>query len=306
MTGRRRILTSDRLRDHLSSFGDLPFSWRHPASQLLFSDRLTFFLSETRTAGEILMGETADGVLFLPLPPPLLLRAEAAPSDRERLLRGLFGEMAAMGGRCPAPFLENCPLGSLPSGSFRIEPSEREYLVSVSSLLDPRGWAGRSFRWERNRFFRDHPSVRIRPVESGDDPFLRRFVRDFVRERTKGVTNTLESLMAEDMGRAFERAQGLWRTEEIEGWVLEEGGRILGLEWYGRLPGGETLVCLLEARDPGVSNLGGIMTRLVIETSGAGVRWVNLMGGSGIVGVERAKRARPHHLVLPLFRVVPA
>jgi len=116
---------------------------------------------------------------------------------------------------------------------------------------------------------------------------------------------SLQELLALDMGQAFERALLLGARREIEGWVLEERGRILGLQWYGRWEGEETLVCFLEARKPGISNLGGLMTRLVLEASGSGIRWVNLMGGGGLGGVERAKRLRPHHLVLPLFRVFP-
>lgn len=305
MTGGRQGLSPARLRRYLSACGKGPFSWRHPAAHHLFSDRLSLFLSETRSAGEVLMGETADGVLFLPVPPPPLLRPEPGLPERGRLLGALFREMAAKNPGRPSPFLENCPMGALASGPFRIEPSEREYLVAAPHLLDPRGEAGRQTRWERNRFLRDHPAAGVRPVGPEEAPALRPFVAEFVRMKMGAEPGSLQELLALDMGQAFERALLLGAGREIEGWVLEEGGRILGLQWYGRWEGEETLVCFLEARKPGVSNLGGLMTRLVLEAAGSGIRWVNLMGGGGLGEVERAKRLRPHHLVLPLFRVFP-
>ncbi len=303
MTGSERPFSIGRLRTFLSACGEGPFSWRHPAAHRLFSDRLSLFLYDTRSAGEVLMGETADGVLFLPVPPPPLLRPESNDRDRGELLGALFREMAALKPGRPSPFLENCPLGALVPGSFRIEPSEREYLVAVPSLLTPRGEAGRALRWERNRFLRDHPESVVRPVTPHEAPDLRRFAAEFVRTRREAAPDALQALMAEDMGQAFERALLLGAKGEIEGWVLEEKGTLLGLQWYGRWEGGETLVCFLEARKTGVSNLGGLMTRLVLESAGSGIRWVNLMGGGGLGGVERAKRLRPHQLVLPLFRV---
>lgn len=305
MTGSERPFSIGRLRTFLSACGEGPFSWRHPAAHCLFSDRLSLFLYDTRSAGEVLMGETADGVLFLPVPPPPLLRPESNDRDRGRLLGALFREMAALNPGRPSPFLENCPLGALVSGSFRIEPSEREYLVAVRSLLTPRGEAGRALRWERNRFLRDHPESVVRPVTPHEAPDLRRFAAEFVRTRREAAPDALQALMAEDMGQAFERALLLGAKGEIEGWVLEEKGTFLGLQWYGRWEGEETLVCFLEARKRGVSNLGGLMTRLVLDSAGSGIRWVNLMGGGGLGGVERAKRLRPHQLVLPLFRVFP-
>ncbi len=305
MTEARPAISSSGLRAVLSAYGPAPFSWLHPAAHLLFAERLTLRSWTTEAFGALLLGETSDGALFLPLPPPFFFGSDLTARSRGLLLENLFSRLSEeSGGRVP-PFLENCPLGALPSGSFRIEPSEREYLVVASSLGDLSGRGGRSLRWEENRFRRDHPGARTRPVTSGDLPGLRELSEAFVRRRQEVARSEVEGLLAADLGRSFERAIALGKEGFLEGWVLEEPGRILGLQWYGRSPDGKILVCFLEARGEGVSNPGSLMTREVVRTAGAGVRYVNLMGASGVAGVERAKRQRPHDLVLPLFRIRP-
>ena len=308
--GRAAVFSSEvgssALGELLGRYGPGPFSWLHPAAHLLFSDRVTLLSWRSDSFGPLLAGETADGTLFLPLPPPAFLLPDLSPRARGECLAALFSELSESPGRRPPPFLENCPLGSLPSGRFLIEPSESEYLVSAQALCNLSGKGGRSLRWEGNRFRRDHPKVRLRLVVPEDEPEIRHLSTGFVRRRQESARSEIDALLAADLARAFERAPGLGARGMLEGWVLEEPGRLLGLQWYGRSPDGKTLVCFLEARGNGVSNLGSVMTREVLLKAGEGVRFVNLMGSSGIDGVERAKRDRPHDLVLPLFRLRPA
>ncbi len=305
MTGRGPALTPSGLGKLLGGYDPGPFSWLHPAAHLLFSDRVSLFSMATGSFGPFLAGETADGALFLPLPPPVLFQPDLSARGRGALLGRLFSILSGPSQRDIPPFLENCPLGLLPSGPFRIEPSDTEYLLASDALCDLSGRGGRGGRWEQNRFRRTYPEARVRPVVPEDEPHLRSFSEAFVRSRQAGARSGIEALLASDLGGAFERARVLGSARVLEGWVMEEPGRLLGLEWYGRSPDGKTLVCFLEARGEGVSNLGSVMTREVLVRAGAGVRFVNLMGASGIEGVERAKRQRPHDLVLPLFRVRP-
>ena len=287
----------------LPSSGEMPFSFVHPAALLLFSEGLRLSLSRTRTAGEILTGETADGVRFLPLPPRSFFHPGMTPTQRGALLFALFSELSDGDNEMPPPFLEHCPLGLLPEGPFIIERSDIEYVSAASSLLSVRGDPYRGMRWEWNRFFRDHPAAFLRPVSTADrTPLLVLFSRFSTLRRAKAAGD-LDRFMAEDLEPILARALGLWEEGAIEGWIIEEEGQILGIEWVGRSADGRTLVCFLEAREEGISNLGGVLVRSIVREAGSSVRWVNAMGGADIASVALSKRIRPHDLVLPVFRV---
>lgn len=291
------------LRPLLPPSGETPFSFVHPAAFLLFSVGLTLSISRTRAAGEILTGKTADGVRFLPLPPRPYFDPCLTSSGRGALLAELFSELSDGMDQAPPPFLEHCPLGLLPDGPFIIERSDTEYVSAASSLLSLRGESYGGLRWEWNRFFRDHPAALLRPVSMDDRAALTGLFSRFSALRRIKATGDLERLMAEDLESILSRALGLWEEGALEGWIIEEEGRILGIEWVGRSSDGRTLVCFLEAREVGVSNLGGVLVRSLLKEAGASVRWVNAMGGSEIASVFRSKRIRPYDLALPVFRV---
>jgi hypothetical protein len=293
-----------QLWEVLSPPRETPFSFQHPGAILLFSDRLSLSLVDTVSAGMVLTGKTEDGVLFLPVPPRSFFREDLSSADRGEILVAVFQEIEKGGRSSHPPFLENCPLGLLPSGPFRPEFSDTEYLSFTSSLLAPRGDGLKSLRWEWNRFLRDHPNARLRLFSGSDRTAVCSFTAAFTDLRIRRARDYFEAEMARDMGCAFDRAIGLWEAGLIEGWIMEEERSILGLEWVGRSKDGRTLVSFLEARAEGVSNLGNVIMRRILGAAGAGVRWVNAQGGSGIGSVFRAKRMRPHDLALPLFRVM--
>ncbi len=305
MTRSRRVVSAQEFEAFLPPSGLLPFSFSHPGPTLLFSDRLVLMARKTSGAGEILTAETEDGVVFLPFPPFPWFDPGLSAIERGLLLERIFREISDTENHSPPPFLENCPLGLLPCGPFRTEESDLEYVSFASSLRDLRGSGGRALRWESNRFDREHPRARLRPFAGSDREAILSFSARFSEMRGRRGRNPLESLMAQDMGRAFERAVTLWDSGLLEGWILEEEGQILGVEWTGRSLGGTTLHCLLEAREEEISNIGSVLVRKILEEAGGGVLWVNTQGGSGIRGVSRAKRMRPHDLVLPLYRIIP-
>ena len=293
-----------QLWEVLSPPREIPFSFLHPGAILLFSDRLSLSLVDIVSEGQVLTGETEDGVLFLPVPPRSFFREDLSSADRGEILSAVFNEIKNGGRSSHPPFLENCPMGLLPSGPFRLECSDTEYLSCVSSLLVPRGNGLKAFRWEWNRFNRDHQNASLRLFGESDRAAVCSFTAVFTDLRIRRARDYFEAQMARDMGCAFDRAIGLWEAGLIEGWIMEEESAILGLEWVGRSKDGRTLVSFLEARAEGVSNLGDVMMRRILGTAGSGVRWVNAQGGSGIGSVFRAKRMRPHDLALPLFRVM--
>lgn len=108
--------------------------------------------------------------------------------------------------------------------------------------------------------------------------------------------------MSEDMGSAFDRAIRLGPRWDLLAWVVEERGRITGVQWYGLSRDGKTLVCYLEAREEGMSNLGTFMTRQVLLGMKS-VLWVNNAGSGGLPSIDRSKKTRRHGFEIPLFTV---
>jgi len=302
----------DLLREFLppESVSLPPFTFLHPGAFFLFSERLKYERVTTASAGPILVAETSDGATFLPLPPLPFFHEDSSPRERGRLLAGIFAELSHRGSS-PPPFLENCPAGLLPEGPFCFEPGEREIVIASRTLLYPRGNAGRSLRWEKNRLERLYGPVQVRRIAPEDISSVRELYRSFAERRRSVARDDLESCLATDMERAFDRALDPRGRESLEGWLLEGGGRILMAGWYGRARSGRVLLAYLEARGEGVSNAGMALMRGLLQESGAGavpgehrVTWINIGGGAGLGGVEHSKRIRPHDLVLPLMRVI--
>lgn len=277
-----------------------PLSFLHPAALLLFSDRISYVICPVPPFGEILMAETFDGIRFLPIPPRLLFD----PMDRESGSR--FLEQCRKRAEAEEGFpgrMDHCPPGVLPGVLPRF-PSlqEVEYALRRRTLVCPTGNSGRSLRWEANRFGKDHPKALVRPVKEADFPSVLGLVREFGEMKRSRAADDLERLMVEDMMAAHERAVIHHRQWNMSGWVLEEGGRILGVGWYGLSQDETTLVCFLEARDGALSNMGSILTRQVLLAVNS-AQWVNMMGAGGLSSVDRSKRTRPHDLEIPLYTV---
>jgi len=127
-----------------------------------------------------------------------------------------------------------------------------------------------------------------------------RLVEFFLKKKFNRSEDSFERYMAEDMGSAFERAFRFGSEWELLSWVLEEKGRILGIQWYGLSPDRKTLVCFLEAREPELSNMGTAMIRRVLLFMDS-VLWVNIQGAGGLSSIDRSKKDRPHDLEIPLF-----
>jgi hypothetical protein len=285
-----------------------PFTFLHPGAFFLFSERLEYTRETTDAAGPILLARTCDGATFLPLPPLPFFHEDSSPRERGRLLAGIFAEISRRG-NSPPPFLENCPLGLLPEGPFRFEIGEREVAISSCTLLYPRGNAGRRLRWEKNRLERLYGPVQVRRIAPGEKDSVRDLCRRFSDSRRSVACDDLERFLATDMESGFEKALDPVWEESLEGWLLEGGGRILAVGWYGRALSGRALLAYLEAREETVSNAGTVLMRGVLASGeslpgSSEVSWINIGGGAGLGGVRHSKKIRPHDLVLPLMRVV--
>lgn len=275
-----------------------PLSSLHPASFLLFSDRISYSVCSLPSFGPFLWAQTVDGIPFLPLPPRQFFSASVLREPGRELLARFGAECRELLGFSPVA-IDGAPLGV--AGLFPVRSvRDIEYVLERNSFLEAKGNAGRATRWELNRFRRDHPESRVRPAGPSDFPEVLRLVSDFSRWKRRGAREDLERMMAEDMEAAHHRAVAHCRDWGLFGWVAEEKGRILGIGWYGLSTNRRVLVCFLEARDPECANLGTFLTRGVVEAL-TGVEWVNIMGGWGLPSVERAKRSRPHALSIPLY-----
>ncbi len=285
-----------------------PFSFLHPGALFLFSERLSYRVVDGPAGGRLLIAVTNDGAVFLPLPPLPFFDPGICSRDRGALLARIFSDLSARFPASPPPFLENCPAALAPEGAFLSEAGEREIVLAASTICAPRGNPGRIFRWEGNRLERLLGPVQVRRIGLEEGDAVRALIRDFSGHRRTVARDSLEREMASDMERAFERAMDPEGGDSLEGWRLDGRGGLLAAGWYGRSPSGRVLAGFLEARRADVSNVGALMMRKILEAEGGGketVAWVNIGGGSGIGGVERAKKSRPHDLVLPLIRILP-
>lgn len=304
-------LSPDLLREFLppDSPGLPPLSFLHPGALFLFSERIRYRILEALSPHRLLIALTTDGAVFLPLPPLFFFDPSLSSRGRGERLQEIFSGLSALFPDAPPPFLEGCPGELLPDGPFRVEPGEREIVLAASRLRLPRGNSGRTFRWEYNRLERQWGPTGVRPIRPEDEESVRALVSTFVDLRRRVARDSLEREMASDMAGAFDRAMDpRWRGA-LEGWILEGRGGILAAGWYGRSATGRVLSGFLEARRIDLSNAGAAMMRKILEAGAEGgdrVEWVNIGGGSGIGGVERAKRGRPHDRVLSLFRLLPA
>lgn len=303
-------LSPDLLREYLPP--DLPesppYSLLHPGALFLFSERVAYREIEGFPTGRVLVALTNDGAAFLPLPPLPFFDPRLSPRDRGECLRETFSLLSSLHPSSPPPFLEGCPADLLPEGPFLVEAGEREVVLASSTVLSPRGNSGRAFRWENNRLERLHGPTHLRRIRPEDEGAVRALVADFAGYRKRVARDFLEREMASDMERSIDRARDPRWADSLEGWVLEGPKGLLAAGWYGRSASGRVLVGFLEARRPEVSNVGGAMMRKILEAEEAvksPVEWINIGGGTGIAGVERAKQIRPHDRVLSLVRIRP-
>ncbi|MGC8530264.1 MAG: hypothetical protein ACP5OP_08760 [Leptospirillia bacterium] len=300
----------DLLRDFLPPDhpDSLPLSFLHPGALVLFSERVTYQILEGLFPERLLIALTNDGAVFLPLPPRSFFDPCLSPRGRGESLQAIFSRLSGLFPASPPPFLENCPGELRPEGPFRVEAGDEEVVLAASRLLSPRGNSGRTFRWEHNRLERQWGPTGVRRIRPEDEEAVRSLLSAFVDYRRSVARDSLEREMASDMAGAFGRAMDpRWRGD-LEGWLLEGRGELLAVGWYGRSASGRVLSGFLEARRVDLSNAGASMMRKILETDGTGgdrVEWVNIGGGAGIGGVEKAKKTRPTDRILPLFRVRP-
>lgn len=285
-----------------------PFSFLHPGALFLFSERMSYRVVDGPAGGRLLIAVTNDGAVFLPLPPLPFFAPGLCPRERGAILARIFSGLSARFPASPPPFLENCPAALAPEGDFLSEPGEREIVLAASTVCSPRGNAGRIFRWERNHLERLRGPTQVRRIRPEDGEAVRALIRSFSGHRRTVARDSLEREMAVDMEGAFERAMDPGGGASLEGWRLDGRGGLLAVGWYGRSASGRVMAGFLEARRADVSNVGALMMRKILEAAGGGketVAWINIGGGSGTGGVERAKKGRPHDLVLPLVRILP-
>lgn len=166
---------------------------------------------------------------------------------------------------------------------MRAEEKENEYVYdpeAVSAL------AGRGFRDLRKRIsrFRREVGGRVRPLVAADAPVCDGLLRHWRRRQGRKHPFLL------DWGytRAAVDRFADWGVEDLRGWVLEDGDRLLGFAMAGPLNAEEA--CFFVAKsDPDVRGASEFL-RVAVYEALSDYRKVNDAGDLGLPGLRRYKQ----------------
>ncbi|MHB1606946.1 MAG: hypothetical protein ACYCTV_11260 [Leptospirales bacterium] len=285
-----RIPSPDTISPLLPRFLQPFISTAHPASLLLFDRGLTFQIASWEGRPFLLLD--SDGISFLPAPPPWSFPETGRPSSGDLSFPDFWDclseTLQQWNGGIPG-HLDSLPVGLRASGFHAPQKTETEYILHRASWERLQGMEFRNQRWERNRLLREVPDLRTLPWDNAFRFSAKRLIDRFFAFRSGKTDDPYARILLEDQHSAHEKAIEAFRDLGLTGLVLLSGRDVIAITWFALIPEERSAICFLEARNPFLTGISVFFTQEFFRLFPS-FQYLNIQGGSGMVGIEQAKK----------------
>ena len=206
--------------------------------------------------------------------------------------RGLQCRLTAMAAADCATLEELYP------GQFRFQPDRDgcDYVYDINALADLPGRKYQRKRNHANRFWQNHPSCQILPLDESAEEATQAMLRDWYASRPELTSTAHMEQVA--LRRAFEHREELG----LEGLVLMEDGRVLAMTMGSFLCENTVDVHFEKASEDGAYAAINQAFAAHLREKYPQLKFLNREDDLGLPGLRKAKLSYyPHHLVVKFW-----